>query len=189
MPVLNPTHDAVQRVIERRRTVHRFRPERPDEQLLLDALSTARWAPNHRLTEPWRFYLFSPATIDAVARLNAEIVAAKRGEEAGQAKYERWAAIPGWLAVTHERSEDPIRDQEDYAATACVIHNLSLLLWAQGIGMKWTTGTVTRDPRFFDLVQIDPERERLLGVLWYGYPEKVPQTRRRKAVSEILVRR
>ncbi|GAB5518211.1 MAG: nitroreductase [Rhodothermales bacterium] len=188
MPVLNPVHDAARQLIERRRTIHLFQPERPADQRVLDALASARWAPNHRLTEPWRFYLLSDETADAVARLNADLVTVKRGEVAGQAKYERWAAVPGWLAVTHECSEDPIRNQEDYAATACVIQNLSLLLWAQGIGMKWTTGAVTRDPRFFDLLQINTKRERLVGLLWYGYPATVPQTQRQKSVAEIVTR-
>ena len=51
--------------------------------------------------------------------------------------------------------------------------------------MKWGTGKVTRDPRFFDLLGIDPAREKLVGLFWYGYPAEIPQSRR-KPVEEFI---
>jgi nitroreductase len=76
--------------------------------------------------------------------------------------------------------------REDYAACACAIQNLALFLWSEGIGMKWTTGKVTGDPRFYDLIWVDPAIESVVGMFWYGYPAKIPVTQR-KSVDEILV--
>lgn len=168
-------------LIRSRRTIHEFREEPAPRELALKAIDLARWAPNHHLTEPWRFYLLGPETAEAVARLNAELVAEREGAEAGAAKYERWRRIPGWLAVTCERSGDPLRSREDYAACCCAIHNLSLYLWSEGVGVKWTTGAVTRDPRFYDLAWIDPEAETVVGLVWYGYAAEVPNPARRPA--------
>src|SRR5690606_24500642 len=149
----NPAEPAVEtiaEVIRSRRTIHLFEPERvpPDEEILA-AIELARWAPNHHLTEPWRFYILGRQTADAIAHLNAELVTKSRGEAAGRAKLERWLAIPGWMVVTSRRSPDPVRDREDYAAYCCAIQSLQLYLWRRGIGTKWTTGKVTQTARFF----------------------------------------
>ena len=174
-------------LIRDRRTIHDFRPEPPPPELILRGLELARWAPNHRLTEPWRFYLLGPETAEAIARLNAEQVSRDQGAAAGQAKLDRWRAIPGWLVVTCERSDDPLRAQEDYAACCCAMQNFSLYLWSQGIGVKWTTGAVIREPAFYDLIWVDPALETVVGLFWYGYPADVPQTVR-KPLDESLVR-
>ena len=73
-------------LLRSRRTIHDFREEPAPAELVREALDLARWAPNHHLTEPWRFYLLGPETASAIARLNAEIVTAKSGPEAGAAK-------------------------------------------------------------------------------------------------------
>jgi len=155
-------------------------------ELLLRGLELARWAPNHHATEPWHFYLLGRQTAEAIARLNAELVAAERGPEAAAEKLARWQAIPGWLLLTCARSGDPLRAQEDYAACCCAAQNLQLYLWSEGVGMKWTTGSVTRDTRFFDLVWVDPAVESVVGLFWYGYASEVPRPGR-KPVSEFLV--
>ena len=177
--------EAAADLIRSRRTIHLFSEEPPPRETILEAIDLARWAPNHRLTEPWRFYLLGRETAEAVARLNAEIVTEARGDAAGQAKLDRWLRVPGWLVVTCRRSHDPLRQHEDLLACACAVQNLQLYLWSEGIGTKWTTGKVTRDPRFVDLLGIDPAEERFVALLWYGYPAEVPTTQR-KPVKEIL---
>ena len=165
-------------LIRTRRTIHAFAPEPPPATIVHQALDLARWAPNHKLTEPWRFYLLGRQTADALADLNAAIVTEKKGANAGDKKRERWRAMPGWLVVTCVRSDKPLRQQEDYAACCCAIQNLTLALWDAGIGVKWGTGDVTRDTRFFNLLDIDPQHEEVVGLFWYGYPAEVPDTKR-----------
>ena len=176
----------VAELILSRRTIHAFQAEPPAREIVLRAADLARWAPNHLLTEPWHFYLLGPETADAIACLNAELVTRGKGPQAGQAKLDRWRAVPGWLVVTCDNSEDPVRAREDYAACCCAIHNFSLYLWSEGIGVKWTTGEVIRDPSFYDLIWVNPELETVVALLWYGYPAEVPQTTR-KSLSQVLV--
>lgn len=173
-------------LVRGRRSVDAYQPELPPRQLLLEAIELARWAPNHHLTEPWQFYLCGAETRAAIIELNSEIVAAARGEQAAAQKRERWSAIPGFLVVSCAISEDPLRAREDYAACACAVQNLMLSLWSHGIGSKWTTGAVTRDPRFYDLTWIDPEQETVVGLIWYGYPAQLPDSTRRP-VQSIMV--
>ncbi len=177
----------IEDLLRSRRSINFFKPEKPAEKLILKAIDLARWAPNHHLTQPWRFYILGSETKQVVVELNAKIVSQKKGSEAGQKKRKRWSKIPGWLVVTMTKSEDPLRQQEDYAACCCAIHNLTLALWEEGIGTKWTTGDVTRDPAFYDLIWVDQDVETVVGLIWYGYPEEIPVSQR-KPVEEILVR-
>lgn len=173
-------------IIRDRRTINFFKPEIPPRNALLEGIEAARWAPNHHLTEPWRFYLLSEHIKQQIVDLNARMVAEDRGEQAGREKRERWSRIPGWLAVTCIRSRDELRQKEDYAACCCAVQNLALYLWSRGIGMKWTTGPVTRSDEFYDLIWVDPVVEEVVGLFWYGYPDEVPVSVR-KPVPEILV--
>lgn len=177
-------HD-IESIITSRRTIHNFKAEPVPVDVLVTGLQAACWAPNHHTNEPWHFYLPGPQTKEAICQLNAELAVASKGEKAGQKKLERWRSMPGWLVVTSERSPDPVRDQENYAACCCVVQNLFLYLWNQGIGMKWSTGEVTRDPRFFELLDADPGHEQIVGLFWYGYPDEVPRMSRRPATESL----
>lgn len=174
--------------IRARRSVDLFETEPVGTAALLEAIELARWAPNHRLTEPWRFYIIGPETKDAITELAAAVDTAAKGERAGAARRERLRAIPAFFVLTTRRSADPLLDREDYAACCCAAQNLMLYLWQVGIGVKWTTGAVTRDPRFYDLLGIDPAAEAVVGLFWYGAPKVVPKQRRRP-VEEIVIER
>jgi nitroreductase len=170
---------AVADVIRARRSINKFKPDTPPLERVRAALELACWAPNHKLTEPWRYFLLGPDTAERVAVLNAEIVSAERGATVANSKLARWRAVPGTLVVTCVVAEDPLRAEEDYAACCCAIQNLQLALWADGIGTKWTTGAVTRDPRFFELLGIARDRYRVVGLIWYGYPDETPAMTRK----------
>ena len=152
-----------EKLVRERRTIHDFTQDPiPAEQVRDNMLAAACWAPNHHLTQPWRFYWIGDETREAIARLNATMVAQKKGEAAGEEKYQRWRTIPGWLVVTSAREATMSSGTVKIMSTCCVIHNFSLLLWAQGIGVKWTTGAVTRSEEFYDLTLDRPARRAWL---------------------------
>jgi nitroreductase len=177
---------AIADLIRSRRTINLFEPEPVGTSALLDAIEVARWAPNHRLTEPWRFYLFGPATTAAAIDCWAGFEAETKGEAAAAARRKRLGAIPGHFVVTSARDDDGLIELENYAACCCAMQNLMLYLWRRGIGVKWTTGAITREQRLYDLLGIDAESERIVGYFWYGRPRVVAEQRRRE-VDEIAV--
>ena len=65
-----------------------FGRESPPRKIILRAIDVTRWAPNHRLTAPWRFYLLGPATADAICRLNARLTSQAKDAQAGQVRAE-----------------------------------------------------------------------------------------------------
>ena len=168
-----------------RRTTKLFLKQKVSGRLVRDAVEVARWAPNHHLTEPWHFYSFGHATIAKSIELIRLIVAETKDEDIAAFKAKSAQAIPGWLLVTCKKSTDTLLQQEDYASCCCAIQNLALYLSEAGVASKWTTGLVTRDQRFFDLLGLDSNEEFVVGLIWYGYPKILP-TQSRKAVDDIL---
>ena len=146
----------VQNNILTRRTINDFQKSLPTdwERSLENAIEAAIYAPNHKRTEPWRFYLLGPKAIEKVCKLNAELVSSAKGEAAGKKKLDRWLGLGcGWLVVTCVKQsgeaddgnsmEDPMGlAREDYAACCCAVQNLCLSLQSQGLGTKWTTGEI-----------------------------------------------
>jgi nitroreductase len=173
------------RVLRGRRTIDQYLHTPVPEELVREAIEVATWAPNHYLSEPWRFILPGPETVTRIVDLNASMVAEKKSPEHGEHKRKAWSDKPGWLIVTCRRDDDALREREDYAACCAAIQNLMLYLWKAGVGSKWTTGPVTRDTRFFDIIETEPEQEFVVGMLWFGYPKITPE-QSRAPVDDVL---
>ena len=129
------------------------------ERETLDALfDLARWAPNHNLTNPWRFRVLGP---QALARLKAAA-----GPEAGP-KLDR---APTLVAVTAlQCGTDPLLDEEDVAAAACALLLVMLAAHDRGLGSYWRTPAVLRTPEGRAACGI-PDGEHVLGLLHLGRP-------------------
>jgi len=172
-------------VIRGRRSINLYLQTPVPDELVREAIEAATWAPNHHVTEPWHFYLLGQETIDRCLDLCRDIVTATKSPEAAEFKRQSWSEKPGWLVVTCRRSEDELLQREDYAACAAAIQNLMLYLWKAGIGSKWTTGDITREPRFFDIIGVDDDAELVVSLLWYGYPKITPE-QKRKELGEVF---
>lgn len=112
--------------IRGRRTTNLFLRQPVSRRLIIDAIELARWAPNHRLTEPWHFYLLGEQAIRDTVELIRTVVTELYDEKKGDFKAQSASAIPGWLVVTCKRSDDELMEREDYAACCCAIQNLML---------------------------------------------------------------
>ncbi len=179
---------ALEEVIRGRRTIDLYLQTRVPKALVRDAIEAATWAPNHHVTEPWRFYLLGPETIERCLDLCQDIVTENKSADAAAFKRDSWSKKPGWLVVTCRRSDDELTEREDYAACAAAVQNLMLYLWAADLGSKWTTGPITRDERFTDIIGFDPDEEFVVGLIWYGYPKLTP-TQSRRALTDVLIER
>jgi len=172
-------------VLRGRRTINLFLQTPVPAELIRDAVEVATWAPNHHVTEPWAFYMLGRKTMAACLDLLRDIVTANKDAKAAEFKAKSWSEKPGWLLVTCKRSTESVLQQEDLAACSAAVQNLMLYLWKAGVGCKWTTADITRDPRFFDIVGIDSESEHVVGLISYGYPKLTP-SQARKSPSDVL---
>ena len=181
----------LQKLIRERRTVQDYRQGPLPEGALVRALEAAMSAPNHRMTEPWRF-----VQVGAEARLDLfEISAALKAKPdaplAGPAR-DRLAAkmlLPTeLLVVCQTKAEDPDVAQEDYAAVACAVYAAMLSLWSEGVGSKWSTGDVTTDERTYARLGVSPAEQTIVGFLWIGHDARpdAPKPRRRRSLDQVF---
>ena len=168
-----------------RRTIHRFKPGVIEPGLLDEILAAGLWAQNHRLTQPWRFTVVGPETHRALAGVYA---AFKSGSNRDAAAAEKILSKPLLVAVSITLAGDAQQRREDYAAACCAIQIIQLMAWSCGVGMQWSTSPFTRLPETYDLLHCNPEKEEVIGILFFGYPAEVPAPTRRKPLHEVLRR-
>ena len=181
----------VQEAIHSRRTAHSWQDTPVPEEVILKGLEAAQMAPCHRLTWPWRFTLPGPVTRKALFEIGIDLKAAKIGGEVTEEFRQLMVAKmgnPALVVVSQMVSEDAMQSQEDYAACASAIQNLSLSLFADGFHSKWSTGGITRDPRTYDLLNILPSEENIIGFIWAGVPIRVGAAPQRPDLTEQLRR-
>ena len=142
-------------LIRSRRTQKAYAPARVDRATLDELFELARWAPNHNLTNPWRFRVLGP---EALARLK---VAA--GPEAAP-KLDR---APTLVAASVVRDSDPLTAEEDRDAAACACYIVLLAAHERGLGGYWRTPGVLRSPEGRAACGI-PDGEAVLGLLHLG---------------------
>jgi nitroreductase len=177
--------------IAARRTVHDYRVEPLPEGALRRALGVAINAPNHRMTEPWRFVQVGPETRAKLLQISADLKRLDPATPAGKNALQKLSAKMLWPAelvvICQVRHDDEYVAREDYAAVACATYAAMLALWSEGIGSKWSTGDVTTDPRTYEALGIDSSRESVIGFLWVGYAaSEGPKPRRRRSLDDVL---
>lgn len=171
-----------------RRTVHHFKPDLLPAGALEQALEAAIRAPNHKLTNPWRFTEVGAPSRRAFVDVASDLKFGPGYTESQRAMLaKKMETSPVFLIVSQVLNPDANRRKEDYAAVACAIENFSLSLWARGIGTKWSTTKAIHDARVYELMGIDSAVEEIVGVLFVGFPAVVPETPRRP-VSEVFRR-
>jgi nitroreductase len=175
--------------IRTRRSIREFtnRPISRDEIMRL--LETAVQGPNHRMTQPWRFYVLGPEARRAYgAVLGARKAKRVEDPEAARAVIEKVAAaeaaVPAEIVVSMTLDENPEIREEDYAATMMGVENLLLAARAMGLGTHLKTGAVLADPRAGAAVGV-PEGERIVATIQLGEPASVPEPKPRRQAAEV----
>jgi nitroreductase len=163
-----------------RRTAHDYLPEPVPAAVVDRALQAANRAPCHRFTWPWRFVVVGPQTRQALVPIAVAAKERKRAlSEKLRGRIGRTVLNPGALIVACQiRSDDAFRSREDYAAVACAIQNILLSARADGFESKWSSGGVTTDPQTYRALGIDPQTEEIVGFVWIGRAECLPEVSR-----------
>jgi nitroreductase len=183
--------DDIRSVMLERRTVHDYLDAPLPQGAVERAIEVALAAPNHRMTEPWRFYRVGPRTRGQLCEISIELKSggAQPRDDLVATTRRKMLNPAELLVVSRIRSEDPRVEREDYAAIACAIQNLSLSLWSEGIGSKWSTGGVTRAEATYAALNIDAHVEEIVGFIWVGMAAKQkPKVPRRLSADDVVRR-
>jgi nitroreductase len=173
--------------IARRRSIKRFtaRPvERADIERILTA---ATLAPNHRLTQPWRFYVLGPDARAAYGLALGERKARKL-DDAEKARSVRdtvareHGELPAMIVVAVVRNENPEMHQEDVAAAMMAVQNMALVAVELGLGTHIKTGAVMQDPAARAAAGVRDDEE-IVAVVNVGEPTEQPPAKPREPAA------
>jgi nitroreductase len=162
-------------LIRSRRTHKAFGPDPVPRETLLELFELARWAPNHHLTDPWRFRVLGPA---AHAALKA---AAEDYKPGSGGKLDR---APTLIAVSAKQTGDSEQDREDVLATAVAAYIVLLGAHARGLAGYWRTVPVMETPAGRAALGL-PEDELPIGLLHLGDPRQEQRVPEKAPVEEI----
>ena len=185
----------VHRAIETRQSIGRVRQDPVPRELVEKILESAVHAPNHKMTEPWRFHVFIGKGRGEFARARAELArlqARAEGEEeelaAGRISRERKKAFraPVVIAVISKGGRDEVETLENYAACAAAVQNMQLTAHSLGLATIWRTGTFAYHPYMRDFFELE-ENDKIVAYLYLGYSDMLVRPRRREPASSKTV--
>jgi nitroreductase len=163
----------VEAAIRSRRTHKQFGRAPVDDAVVRDLLDLARFAPNHKLTQPWRFRRLGPETR---ARLN-EAVGEKEAMKLGRA--------PTLILTTAVLTGDPHTDGEDLHASACAVYAVLLGATARGLASYWRTPAALEEPAARAVLGLDAN-EQLVGLIHLGPVVSEPPVKERATLDDVL---
>jgi len=166
--------EQLNRLIRMRRSVYpdQFVPGKkiPDE-IVLQLLENANWAPTHKNTEPWRFTVFTDEGLKRLAFFQADRYLKNAAEKFRQEKYEkllRTAPLCSHVIAIGMKRNEVVPEMEEMAAVACAVENIWLSTVAYGLGGYWSTGGVTYDKEAWSFFGLQ-DNDKLMGFFYLGY--------------------
>jgi len=177
--------------INKRTSIRRFRSDPVPREIVERLLDCAVRAPNHKLTEPWRFTVLTGRAKDRLAEIRAKHRLKRYSDPAtpealaGADKVRRESQeTPIYIVAMAAVNPDEITREEDYAATMMAVANLMIAAESLGLGTYLKSGGVMRDPDLVELAGV-PEKFRVVGLISLGYPAEQDPPRRRKPAAEL----
>jgi nitroreductase len=145
--------------IRSRRTHKAYAPDPVPRDELDELLALAAWAPNHNLTNPWRFRVLGPRALERLKEAAGPDAAAKLDR------------APTLVVASQLVADDAVQDEEDLCAAATAVYIVLLGAHNRGLAGYWRTPEVLRSDEGRDAVDVRPD-ERVLGLIHLGYPRQ-----------------
>ena len=165
-----------------RRTHKDFNGEPVTQQQLEQLLELATFAPNHKLTEPWRFFVVPH---EHVAELAQVVVNAIRDDDHPKLRNkikmfaEELPKLGAFITVARiPVPDDPTANAEELAACACAVQNILLGATAMGFGSYWSTAKIFERPTVREFLGIPDGMERIASIWLGGVVGEAVATRR-----------
>jgi nitroreductase len=159
--------------IRGRRTHKTFEPEPVPHELLDELLELARWAPNHHLTQPWRFRVVGPQSL---ARLK---------EAAGPVEAPKLDRAPTLVVASVVLTGAQQQDEEDLCATACSVYAVLLGAHARGLASYWRTPASFSEQPVRTALEL-ADAEQVVALIHLGPRVTEPPAKERVALDDMF---
>jgi nitroreductase len=175
----------IDQTIINRRSIKKFKPDAVDVEEIIELLNVAKWAPNHKVNEPWRFQLYTGTGKDKFVQAFIDAMPKDHGEPTPQVlkKADYFRNIPLHLVVIMPEDPRQRRWDEDYGAISSLLQNFQLAAWERGIGMIWRSNDWIYNPVFREALGVQPG-EKVVATMMIGYPAHVPEKQPRTDIRE-----
>ena len=165
---------SVYEAIHGRRMNNEFSDVMPSREALQRMLDAAIWAPNHRLTNPWRFFVLEKGGVKRaeVAQLAYDNIYQRSGNDENAAgSRQRVLDAPALIYAYSIPGDSDEMTQENYAAACCAVQNLLLAAVAEGLAGDWSTGNTTKHPGLAAALGAESDWT-MVGALFIGQPAR-----------------
>jgi nitroreductase len=163
----------VEDAIRTRRTHKAYEPEPVDRGTVESLLELARFAPNHHLTEPWRFRVLGRETFD-------RLVAAGEPNEAS-----KLGRAPTLVVASAVLTGDEYQNREDLLAAACAVYIVLLAAHSRGLASYWRTPALFETEAAREILGFE-DGEEFMALIHLGRPATSPPAKERKPPSEYV---
>lgn len=182
----------IDEVIANRRSVfpQHYTGERVNDEVVKKMLENANWAPTHKLTEPWRFIVYTGDGLKKLGEIQASVYK-QVTEQDGTFKEERYNNLlikplqsSHVIVIIMKRDErKSVPEIEEIGAVFCAVQNMHLTAAAHHVGAYLSTGGITyfkETKQAFGL----GEHDHILGFFNIGMPNQTASIGKRKPVDE-----
>ena len=183
--------DNIDRLIRGRRSTkpRLYNGKKIEDKIVWQILENANWAPNHGLTQPWRYKVFTKSGLEKLANFQAELYKKITSlEKFKPEKYERMKSnllkSSHVVAICMKRQiSEKILEIEEIEAVACSVQNMALTASAYGICSFWGSGGITYTEELKEFLGLSA-KDRCLGYLYLGYSDNPTMKSRREPIQD-----
>ena len=183
--------EEINQVIKSRRSTkpRLFNGQKIKDEIIWQILENANWAPNHGLTQPWRYVVFTGSGLDKLAEFQAKLY--KKLTTVDQFKPDKYERMQSNLlksshvvAICMQRQQTgKIPEIEEIEAVACSVQNMALTAAAYEICSFWGSGGITYTSELKEFLSLK-KQDKCLGYLYLGYSDTPNTNSRREPIQE-----
>lgn len=151
-------------------------------------LESARWAPNHRKTQPWRYKVLTGKALDRLGDFMAAAYSKVDGHKKFKIKklQENPSKANAIILIFMNRDEkESVPEWEEIAAVSMSVQNMWLTTHDLGYGCYWSSPKPFVNMSDFKGIEVQ-ENERFLGFFYLGtYNKEAQELPERKKIEDI----
>jgi len=169
-----------------------FNGKKIQDEIVWQILENANWAPNHGLTQPWRYKVFTKNGLNKLADFQADLYQKLTPPDKFKSeKYERMKTnllkSSHVIVICLERQKSArILEIEEIEAVACSVQNMTLTASAYKICSFWGSGGITYTEELKEFLSLG-EKDKCLGYLYLGYSDTPATKSRRDPIKEKVI--